>query len=117
LRKYNSAGRTLPEYDKLDFSVVNDAITHQLLVTLSRFPTAVEAAGKEYEPFLISSYLLELTSLFNSFYQRRDANGRIIKILSDDAALTDSLMAIVSMTRATIASGLQLLGLEAPEEM
>ncbi len=117
LRKYNKSERALPEHDKLDFSIVNDTITHQLLVTLSRFPTAVEAAAKEYEPFLISSYLLELTSLFNSFYQRRDANGRIIKILSDDVALTDSLMAIVSMTRATIASGLRLLGLEAPEEM
>ncbi len=114
LRKY---GRELPDVASLDFGVLEDSVTHQLVVTLSRFPSVVELAAKEYEPFLISSYLLELTSLFNSFYQRRDDDGRIVKILSDDVALTDALMAVVSMTKTTIASGLDLLGVEAPEEM
>ncbi len=119
LRRYHSQSdeQSVPNYNELDYTVINDTNTHQLMATIARFPATVENAAKEYEPFLISSYLLELTALFNSFYQRRDENGKIVKILSDNKALTDSLMSIVIMTRATIATGLHLLGLEAPEEM
>ena len=37
---------------------------------LYRFPEIVERAGREYEPHYITTYLMELAGLFNSFYAK-----------------------------------------------
>ncbi|HSG99711.1 MAG TPA: arginine--tRNA ligase [candidate division Zixibacteria bacterium] len=110
-------GADAPDAEGLEVSALNTAETRRLLLTLARFPEVVLAARRDYEPFEIASYLLELASQFNSFYQQRDAEGKIVRILSEDAAATAARMAAVAVTRAVIANGLYMLGLEAPEEM
>lgn len=114
LRRY---GRDIPLPDTLDTSVFVGGATHHLLITLARFPEVVRSVAKEYEPFLLSAYLLELSSLFNKFYQQKDEAGQLVKIISDDKQATAARIALVSLTREVIGAGLRLLGLSAPEEM
>ncbi|MCX6829705.1 MAG: arginine--tRNA ligase [candidate division Zixibacteria bacterium] len=108
-------GKELTE--KIDFSLLDHPEEYRVLDLLYRFPLLVEEAAIAYEPYLISSYLLELASAFNTVYQRKDAAGRIDKIISDNTNLTEARMALVAAARIVVKEGLYLLGIEAPEEM
>jgi arginyl-tRNA synthetase len=84
---------------------------------LAEFPTVIADAGAQYEPYYVTSYLLQLSGAFNKVYQRKDAGGRIDKIISSDAELSAARMALVKGVQTVMREGLYLLGLEAPEEM
>lgn len=81
------------------------------------FPKAIEDAAKNYDPVFVATHLLKLSSAFNKFYQRKDENGRIDKILSDNKELSAARIALVKAVQIVVKKGLILLGLEAPEEM
>lgn len=82
---------------------------------LAKFPDVVKKAAEEYEPYHISSFLLELCGIFNTYYQKyRSAEDRI---LSSDTQTTVSRLALANCTRIVLRSGLGLLGLCAPEMM
>jgi arginyl-tRNA synthetase len=84
---------------------------------LADFPEAVIDAARNYDPYFIADHLLKLSSAFNKVYQRKDSDGRIDKIISDNGHLTGARMALVKSVRIVINEGLRLLGLKAPEEM
>ena len=77
---------------------------------LYRFPEVVARAGSEYAPHYIATYLIELASVFNTFY----SGNKIVDVASPDSpykvALTESFSIILK-------NGLHLLGIEAPERM
>ncbi len=100
-----------------DYQVLNRPEERAVLCQLAEYPEALADAARQYDPYHVSSYLLGLTSAFNKVYQRKDANGRIEKLLSDDVSATNARMALVAATRAVLADGLEVLGLAAPEEM
>lgn len=84
---------------------------------LADFPRILEDVAAQCEPYYLTSYLLGLSAAFNKVYQRKDENGRIDKILSDNAELSVARMALVVSVRTVIGEGLRLLGLQAPNEM
>ena len=77
---------------------------------LQRYPSVVLRAGQEYAPHILVTYLLQLSSEFNSFY----ATGKIIDAENTHApyklAITQSFVNIMS-------AGLNLLGIAVPIEM
>ena len=101
----------------IDFGLLDNPEEAQVIDNLYRFPQVVAEAARNYEPYLICSYLLELAGSFNKVYQRKDSGGRIDKIISEDDRLTSTRMALVESVRIVIKEGLYLLGIEAPEEM
>ncbi|UCD17744.1 MAG: arginine--tRNA ligase [Candidatus Zixiibacteriota bacterium] len=100
-----------------DFSCFDRQEENRVLDLLYRFPQIILEAAETYEPYVISSYLLNLGAAFNKVYQRKDDAGRIDKIISDDINLTAARMALVNAVRVVIREGLRLMGIEAPEEM
>ncbi len=112
LRNY---GQNLPT--DADYSLLDNPEEAIVIDLLYRFPQIIWSVSESNEPYLISSYLLELSSAFNKVYQRKDAQGRIDKIISDDADLTKARIALVAGVKMVIKEGLYLLGMEAPEEM
>ncbi len=108
-------GKEMPK--AIDYSLLDKPEEVQVIDLLYKFPQIVWSVSELNEPFLISSYLLELASAFNKVYQRKDANGKIDKIISDDSKLTEARISLVSAVRIVINEGLYLLGIEAPEEM
>jgi arginyl-tRNA synthetase len=88
-------------------------VAKEIFVKLSEYQDAMAAAERENEPSLIATYLLELAAHFNRIYTDKE-NFRFI---TDDADLTAARMGLVEAVRLTLAHGLSILGLAAPEAM
>nr|MBN2278009.1 arginine--tRNA ligase [candidate division Zixibacteria bacterium] len=108
-------GKVLPE--AVDYSLLDQPEEYRVVDLLYRFPQKIDGAAATYEPYVISSYLLELAAAFNKVYQRKDSEGRIDKIISENEKLSEARMMLVEAVRIVIKEGLYLLGIESPEEM
>ncbi len=110
LRKY---GKELPS--DCDARLLRLPEEYALAKMLALYPDIIERAAKEFEPYHISSFLLELCGIFNTYYQTyRSAEDRI---LSSDENTRRSRLALINCIRIVLLSGLNLLGLSAPEMM
>jgi len=76
---------------------------------LYRFPEVVLRAREECEPHYVTTYLVELASVWNSWY----AAEKII----DDSPTAPYKLAVVDVLRRTMEHGLYLLGIAAPRRM
>lgn len=77
---------------------------------LEDFPRVIEQAAADMEPSLISTYLLELASVFGNFLNKH-------RVLDSAPDLRASRLALVYAVRTVMREGLALLGVSAPEEM
>ena len=110
LRKY---GRPVPE--DYDSGLLKLPEEYSMAKKLAAYPHIIIKAANEYEPQYISTFLLELCGLFNTYYQRyRSPEDRI---LSSDEGTAKSRVALTDCVRIVLRSGLELLGLSAPEMM
>jgi len=112
IRRY---GKNIPS--AIDFSFLDRPEEARVLDLLYKFPGVISEAAAAYEPYLIGSYLLTLASAYNRVYQRKDKEGRIDKIVSDNKAMTDARILLVYGVKTVIKEGLFLMGIEAPDEM
>ena len=77
---------------------------------LEEFPELLAAAARELAPHSLAFYLRELAAEFHSYYNAE-------RILVDDEALRAARLALCAAVRQTLANGLSLLGVSAPEKM
>ncbi len=77
---------------------------------LVRLPEVVERSQKELAPQLITTYLIHLASAFNAYY----ANNVIVDKTNTASAYR---LALAEAVKNTLAIGLRLIGIRAPEEM
>ena len=77
---------------------------------LAEYPEVVASAARELAPHAIAFYLRELAGEFHSYYNAE-------RILVDDEALRAARLALCAAVRQTLANGLSLLGVSAPEKM
>jgi arginyl-tRNA synthetase len=101
----------------IDYALLDREEENRVVELLADFPEAIEDASRNYDPYYIAAHLLRLGGAFNKVYQRKDRNGRIDKIVSDNAELSEARIALVKAVQIVIREGLYLLGLRAPEEM
>ena len=95
----------LPHVDTL-----TEPETLGLIINLSRFPDVVAAAAERLEPHDVANYLRQVAADFHSFYNAH-------KILDAAPNIALARLALVAATQQVIASGLDLLGVSAPESM
>ena len=89
---------------------LNEIETLALVVSLARYPEVVATAAERLEPHDVANYLRELAANFHSFYNAH-------KILEGAREVTNARLALVKATRQVLASGLDLLGVSAPDSM
>jgi arginyl-tRNA synthetase len=77
---------------------------------LDEFPETVAKAALEAAPHDIAFYLRELAAQFHSYYNAE-------RILVDDEELRGARLALCAAVRQTLANGLSLIGVSAPEKM
>ena len=82
----------------------------QLAQRLAEFPEMLGAAAAELAPHAVAFYLRALAGEFHSYYNAE-------RILVEDVALRDARLALCAAVRQTLANGLALLGVSAPEKM
>ena len=83
----------------------------QLAMTLLGFGTAVAEAVERTSPHRLTTHLYALASDFTAFYEHCPV------LRAPDANTRASRLALSDVTARVLASGLQLLGIEAPEQM
>jgi arginyl-tRNA synthetase len=80
------------------------------LKTVSGFARAIREALRENEPSVVARYLLDLTKDFNRFYNEG-------KIIGDREEETCSKLALAAAAAKVLKQGLELLGIQAPEQI
>lgn len=102
--------------DQLDFSNSQDLIQFWdeeealLIEKAAQFPDLISDTAKRREPHRLTGYLLELASLFHSYYNRR-------RFISEERETTRARLALACSIRHIFKHGLEILGVSAPEKM
>jgi arginyl-tRNA synthetase len=82
----------------------------EVVKLLARFPDVVEEATKVLEPHRIVFFLIDLAGAFHRFYNRH-------RILGTDPSLCSARLYLAAAMQRVVRSGLDLLGVRAPESM
>ena len=82
----------------------------QLLRLISRFDEVVIEAAENYSPNIVCTYLYDLASTFNLFYQKHS-------ILKAEGELREFRLALTKVVGKKLFLGLRLLGINAPDKM
>jgi arginyl-tRNA synthetase len=88
-----------------------------LMRRLALYPRLIEAAAVAHEPHRIAFYLYDLASDFHAQWNRGKDASHLRFIIQDDPQMTMARLALVHGVVTVLASGLGLLGVEAPDEM
>ena len=96
---------------------LSDAAELALMRRIALYPRIVEAASTAHEPHRIAFYLYDLASEFHALYTQGSAAPHLRFIIQDDRQLTEARFVLVQGVATMLASGLALLGVEAPNEM
>jgi arginyl-tRNA synthetase len=106
LRKSGVAAPRLPLPEHLSEPAELD-----VLRSLAHYPEIVAAAAQELKPNLVCSYLFELASKYNAFYDQ-------VSILqAEDENVKLERLSLCACTANVLAHGLALLGIKTVEEM
>ena len=96
--------------DEIDYSVLTDDVTMNLLKDITRFPGIVKDAADKFEPFMIARFAVSVAQHFNKFYHDCQINVK-------EENVKMARLKVVQMTMKVIKDALELLGIEYPEQM
>ena len=96
--------------ENLDYNQLMDPASLEVVQELATFPDVVEQAMLRNEPSLITRKIVLIAQRFNKFYHD-------CPILVDDEVLKGTRLALVRAVKTVLATGLDLLGIQAPEKM
>lgn len=98
------------DIDSIDFELLKEEESIDLVKLLNKFPEVIKRAAVEYEPSILSRYLIDVASLFSRFYNNN-------QVITDDEKLKNVRCILVYATGIVIKKGLRILGIEAPDKM
>ena len=96
---------------------LTDPAELELLRRLALYPRTIEAAASAHEPHRIAFYLYDLASEFHALWTRGRDLPYLRFIINNDAEITKARLALVQGVVSVLASGLAVLGVDAPIEM
>lgn len=96
--------------DAADLSLLTEPEEISLLKLMGAFPSLIESAAIDLEPYRVIFYLMELAGQFHSYYNKH-------KVISENEPLSQSRLCLVAGLRKVFGNGLTILGLGAPETM
>ncbi|MFV0428751.1 MAG: arginine--tRNA ligase, partial [Arachnia sp.] len=95
-------------HDRVD--VLDEPAEQQLALLLTRFGEIVDDVAENLAPHKLCGYLYELAGAFSTFYEA-------CPVLKSQGAIRTSRLALCDATRIVLSTGLDLLGIDAPERM
>lgn len=96
--------------DKLDVSVLENDEEVELIKNLNKFGNIIKKMAEEYEPSILSKYMIDIATMFSRFYNS-------CTVLVENENLKNARLAIVYATSIVIKKGLSILGIECPDRM
>jgi arginyl-tRNA synthetase len=98
--------------DRLD-----DVAELSVMRRIALYPRMIESATLAHEPHRLAFYLYDLASEFHAQWTRGKDMPHLRFIIQNDPELTVARLALVQGVVSVLASGLAVLGVEAPAEM
>ena len=94
----------------VNWALLAEPEEHELIKALLDFPALVAGAAEALEPHRVANWLHETARLAHLWYHKHH-------VLNEAPELTQARLALARATRITLANGLALLGITAPERM
>jgi arginyl-tRNA synthetase len=107
---FAQSGAEPKEWRKAPLELLKSEREMALAQKLAEYPEMVAAAAAELAPHAVAFYLRELAGDYHSYYNAE-------RILVEDEGLRAARLALCAAVRQTLANGLSLLGVSAPEKM
>jgi arginyl-tRNA synthetase len=118
------AGEEMPELalqaDSLtgaDFLLLADEGERALVRAMADWPRTLEIAARSYEPHRIAFYLNDLAGAFHAHWNRGKELPQLRFIRTADIPLSRARLGLVTALGSVLRCGLNVLGVEAPDEM
>ncbi len=103
--------------DEAPLDRLADSAELSLLQRIALFPRVVEGASLAHEPHRIAFYLYDLASEFHALWTLGNSAPHLRFIIQNDRQMTVARLVLIQGVVTVLASGLKLLGVEAPNEM
>lgn len=110
LRKATDRGLSVPAVVPSAVEKALEPAERALTLQLDGFGEVLADVVDGYEPHKLATYLYETARAFTEFYE-------VCPVLAAEGAVRDRRLALVDLTRRTVAQALDLLGIAAPERM
>jgi arginyl-tRNA synthetase len=94
----------------INYQLLKEKSELDLIKKLSFFPDILVTCAENLSPHNLAVYLLELANLFHRYYEK-------YRVISEDRNLTLARLSLVEAVRTIIRTGLDLIGVSAPEKM
>lgn len=93
-----------------DFKLLKEKTEIELIKKLSFFPDTLVTCVEDLSPHHLPAYLLDLANEFHRYYEK-------YRVISEEKNLTLARLSLVEAVRIIIRTGLELIGVSAPEKM
>ncbi|MFC4077281.1 arginine--tRNA ligase [Salinithrix halophila] len=109
---FRQAGeRGIPvQIDEESLDALTEEQEYDLLQKLGEFPGEVAVAAEQMAPNRIARYLFDLATLFHSYYNAS-------RVIQEDERLTRARLSLLLGTGQVLKNGLNMIGVNAPEQM
>ena len=77
---------------------------------MSEFSDILIKSANTYKPHILACYLMTLAQAFNLFYHK-------FPVITDEKEVMKARMLLVDSVRQVLENGLELMGIESPQEM
>ncbi len=94
----------------IDFSLISDNASFNVAKVLNDFPERLVEAAEKNEPYIVTRHIIEICKAFNKFYNENN-------IMNSEENTKKARLALVIAVKNSIKTGLELIGLKAPEQM
>ena len=96
---------------KIDYDVLTKKEETNLIKELQNYESILNKAAKEYEPAILSRYLIDVATAFSKFYNECSVLG------AESDELKNARCALTYATSVVLKNGLKILGIECPDKM
>ncbi|MBD3272390.1 MAG: arginine--tRNA ligase, partial [Elusimicrobia bacterium] len=94
----------------VQWDLLNEPAESALIKKLASFHEIIMLCTRELSPHYLTHYLLDVAALFHRFYDT-------CRVIGPDRKLTNTRLQLIQAVQNTIAKGLELIGVSAPERM
>ena len=89
----------------MDYTLFDNDHYFEIVKNISLYEDIIVKAKEDYAPSVLAKYLLNLASLFNTYYAKE-------KVMVDDPVERNTKLRLLNMTREVINDGMRLLGMQ-----
>lgn len=100
-----------------DVGLLSDPAEAALIKVMAGWPRMVETAAEAHEPHRVAFYLYDLASEFHTLWNKGNDDPSLRFIVEGEKERTRARLAMVLAFATVLRSGLEVLGVEAVEEM